>query len=118
MALLGACRAVSDGDLALRVLGLHHKACAGVASSRILSAVCTVLLVCEQKQAACDFYEKSLAARGLSPDASLTNLLMKAAASIGRTELAQSLLDHASTMRSSTAPSAITTGSELQRHAA
>eukprot|EP00929_Paragymnodinium_shiwhaense_P045012 TRINITY_DN23051_c0_g1_i1.p1 TRINITY_DN23051_c0_g1~~TRINITY_DN23051_c0_g1_i1.p1 ORF type:complete len:1058 (+),score=256.41 TRINITY_DN23051_c0_g1_i1:128-3301(+) len=116
LALLDACKACRCGDLVNRVLEMHRSLCAGSAGGKVLSAACGALLACDRAGNACDFYEKEMSARGLWPDAALTSSLMKAAAQVGRSALAQKLSDYAAANRSSTGNSGSSNG-DLQRQA-
>lgn len=98
-ALLEACKAVRGGDLAVRIAELHRAACAGAPGAKVLAAACSALVSCDRGTAACDFYEREMAPKGIWPDAQLTTSLLKAAAQAGRSALAQRLADHQGAMR-------------------
>mmetsp|Transcript_32231 Transcript_32231/g.70235 ORF Transcript_32231/g.70235 Transcript_32231/m.70235 type:complete len:1074 (+) Transcript_32231:106-3327(+) len=118
VALLDACKVLREAQLLLRVADLHRAACAGAPGGKVLAATCAAMAACGQAEAACDFFEREMAPKDVLPDAVLTGCLMRAAASLGRTQLAQRLSDHAASAKCA-APGASggITGSELQRHA-
>lgn len=117
LALLEACKAVREAAMALQAFELHRAACAGAPGGKVVSAVCSALLTCAGGKAACDFYEKEMLPKGIWPDANLTGVLLKAAATLGRTAMAQRLSDHADAMRAAAPHAPTAGGSELQRHA-
>mmetsp|Transcript_102229 Transcript_102229/g.284765 ORF Transcript_102229/g.284765 Transcript_102229/m.284765 type:complete len:1078 (+) Transcript_102229:112-3345(+) len=118
LALLEACKAVRNPDLAPRVVALHLAACAGAPGSRVYAAACGTLVACERFQEACDFYDREMAPKGVWPDAALTSSLLKAAAQAGQAALAQRLSDHAAALRTSVpGVTSGATNSDLQRHA-
>jgi len=100
-----------------RIIELHRLACAGAPGARVLSAACSTLIVCGNGEAACDFYEKEMAQKGIWPDASLAAPLLKSLESLGRNELAERLSEHASSIRSSAPGPANSGKDELQRQA-
>jgi len=117
LALLEAVKSVKDADLVTRALELHRAACAGAPGAKVFSAVCSAFIACDRSEAACDFYEREMAPKGIWPDSSLTHSLLKAAAQAGRSTLAQRLSDHVGSMRSSSHGNNGGGNADLSRHA-
>mmetsp|Transcript_60427 Transcript_60427/g.174342 ORF Transcript_60427/g.174342 Transcript_60427/m.174342 type:complete len:1086 (-) Transcript_60427:65-3322(-) len=114
MALLDGCRAVVDGDLAEKAFELA-RAPGTTPSGKLLGSTCSTLVACDRAERACDFCEAEMLPRGCWPDASLSGALSKAAAKLGRSELAQRLSEHCTTGRSGSGQGG--GSSELQRQA-
>lgn len=124
LALLEACKAVSDGDLAFRSVELHRAACAGSMGGKVLTAAFTVLLSCDRAMDACNFYEREMQSKGIALEPVLAQQLIKAAQQCGRQSLVSRLTDHSTEQRGKHEPrtnrrSGETTGEtgDLQRYA-
>lgn len=115
LGLLEACRGCKlrhDDHLVQEIVDFHRNSCAGVPGARALSAACSVLVTHKRFAEACDFYEREMVCHDISPNGALLNQLLKAAAQLGRSSLAQSLSD-----RVDASLTEVVACSDLSRHA-